>query len=387
MRKTRKLLIMLFMCGCLALGVCGCGNGGKGKDKTETKTSAESDNGGKKGGNIKKDNSGHEDKDVKKPEKETGDNVLESIRSLVEADDKIAAMAYLGWLDRDNYDGTLGNTIKKLPLVNYLPFISEIPIASVLGSGCGDMICLIPLEGTSVSVNLIEWEPTTEDIEPYGVLYRSDSGEPIIIFCNEERCFNQTNIQVKMVSPDGRECTWYPVFIADTITALPKDEYGQYFIEDITDRSEEEFEYAQWVGDGWHYPEKDELDNTVLSCKLYYWDDTEYSEELHFTSPGTQKRGTVEYKYVSDGYEMTFYSGYWEMADKNGVNCLSMEMYITEGGMEMLGDNAPDNIHGVYPIIISDDGEMAIIGYAGREGLLPVQTNSPYDTTFFKYNS
>ena len=62
------------------------------------------------------------------------------------------------------------------------PFISEIDAEHTVGNN-DYLYCLVPIdENSTVSVNLTQWDPKTDTEEIIEVLYRSEVGDPLLIF-------------------------------------------------------------------------------------------------------------------------------------------------------------------------------------------------------------
>ncbi|MBQ6699815.1 MAG: hypothetical protein IJM98_04060, partial [Oscillospiraceae bacterium] len=89
------------------------------------------------------------------------------------------------------------------------PFIAEIPYERYVETNGNQMYCIVPKDkNSSVSVNEWIYSPTGGT---YGkVLYRSESGEPILITCNEDE--NIPNVKVTIVDSEGNVFEFSPYF-------------------------------------------------------------------------------------------------------------------------------------------------------------------------------
>lgn len=89
------------------------------------------------------------------------------------------------------------------------PFIAEIPYERYIETNGNQMYCIVPKDkDSSVSVNEWIYSPTGGT---YGkVLYRSESGEPILITCNEDE--NIPNVKVTIVDSEGNVFEFSPYF-------------------------------------------------------------------------------------------------------------------------------------------------------------------------------
>ena len=62
------------------------------------------------------------------------------------------------------------------------PFVQNIPRERVVGSG-GSLFCVVPRDpDATLAVNRIRWNPQNEDYDNLEVLYRSESGDPILLY-------------------------------------------------------------------------------------------------------------------------------------------------------------------------------------------------------------
>ncbi len=89
------------------------------------------------------------------------------------------------------------------------PFIADIPYERYVETDGNEMYCIVPRDkNSSVSVNEWIYSPTGGT---YGkVLYRSESGEPIIITCNKNS--NIPNVKVVIVDSEGNVFEFSPYF-------------------------------------------------------------------------------------------------------------------------------------------------------------------------------
>ncbi len=89
------------------------------------------------------------------------------------------------------------------------PFIAEIPYERYIETDGNEMYCIVPRDkNSSVAVNEWIYSPTGGT---YGeVLYRSESGEPIIITCNEDG--SNPNVKIVIVDSEGNVFEFSPYF-------------------------------------------------------------------------------------------------------------------------------------------------------------------------------
>ncbi len=110
-----------------------------------------------------------------------------------------------------------------------MPFIAEIPAERILGGSYGALYCIVPRDDdTALAVNRIKWESTFDrGVCPQNqeVLYRSEHGEPLLVFSICEEFPDEPNIEVN-VTPNGDDTvTWYPVLDEYESIVLPTGLY------------------------------------------------------------------------------------------------------------------------------------------------------------------
>ena len=67
------------------------------------------------------------------------------------------------------------------------PFIAEIDEEHIIG-GAGHLYCIVPVdENATVAINRVQWNEKTQTDEVTEVLYRSESGEPVLLFMRPTR--------------------------------------------------------------------------------------------------------------------------------------------------------------------------------------------------------
>ena len=88
-----------------------------------------------------------------------------------------------------------------------LPFLPEIPEDRIVGE-TGDLFCIVPLdENATVAVSKGIWDDNNGEYIYEDSLYYSESGEPVLLFCNNEGW--EPDTQVYISGPSG-EALWYP---------------------------------------------------------------------------------------------------------------------------------------------------------------------------------
>ena len=178
-------------------------------------------NDGSTGGNAGGDNTIHTGSD--------NDESLALLRkSMAEVPDYIFAAAYISSAagGPDDFELPIQEWVSKAApeLCAQYPFVRNIPRERVVGSG-GNLYCVVPRDpNASLKVNRIRWNAKTDNYEIIEELYRSQIGEPILLFaCAEMQYRAYPDTEVVVTDSTGRDVAWYPIYGA---MALPYDFYN-----------------------------------------------------------------------------------------------------------------------------------------------------------------
>ncbi|MBQ8833595.1 MAG: hypothetical protein IJ001_01550 [Oscillospiraceae bacterium] len=117
-----------------------------------------------------------------------------------------------------------------------LPFLLTIREENIMGT-FGYLFCIVPAdENASVAVNRRPWNPQNESYEEPEVLYRSESGSPILVMCPNEDWIPDT--EVVITDSNGTVTIWSPYLDPSYhISALLNDN-GESLIFDFTSYDE-----------------------------------------------------------------------------------------------------------------------------------------------------
>jgi hypothetical protein len=142
---------------------------------------------------------------VTEPDDELADASLVSLRQTMVETPQRFAVAYFGFLE-EGQDPRARMAEAAPQLCENLPFLMN--IQNVAGSA-GELFCLVPLDETaSVAVNGLVHNEETGLEEYTDLLYRSETGDPLLILCNNSGW--EPDTQVTMVDSEGNVILWYP---------------------------------------------------------------------------------------------------------------------------------------------------------------------------------
>lgn len=183
--------------------------------------------------------------------------------------DERFAVAYIGDIDGDLSDLAipLRDWINdKAPgLCAQYPFVRNIPQERVVDDS-GSLFCVVPRDpDATVVVNRIRWSEQKGDYETIEVLYRSESGEPILLFvsCDLGKTPFETT-ELLLTDSHSDTLSWLPTTGA---VSLPYDYQNEKNLAlDFTFYSQEGNDENDGSDFGWTCP-----DGSQLTQKLWVW--------------------------------------------------------------------------------------------------------------------
>lgn len=167
-------------------------------------------------------------------EKQEDPSLLVFRQSMVETPQLFAA-AYFGYVPQDADPFAIMQEAAP-QLCQDLPFLLTIREENVIGT-IGYLFCLVPADETAtVAVNRSPWNPETESYEAPEVLYRSESGDPILVMCPNEDWIPDTEVTV--TDSSGAVAVWSPYLDPSYRVSALLDENGESLIFDFTSYDE-----------------------------------------------------------------------------------------------------------------------------------------------------
>ena len=227
------------------------------------------------------------------------------------------------------------------------PFVQNIPRERVVGSG-GSLFCVVPRDpDATLAVNRIRWNPQNEDYDNLEVLYRSESGDPILLYaCADMGESPYPDTEVIVTDSTGKTVTWYPIY---GITALPYDyEYdlplGYSFTVCDEDYGGDMIEESMWTA-----PTAEQLARYVWT-----WQGDLAEQPAMATMSLTQGSGaepgqiTFTWWYTKDyGDPQEIYEGSWSLTDGGEHMDLTM---TRSGGRQYTKGEPPTTVSGMFPV-------------------------------------
>ena len=296
--------------------------------------------------------------------------------------DERFAVAYIG-----DIDGKLSDLA--VPLRDWMndkapmlcaeyPFIRNIPQERVVDDK-GSLFCVVPRDpDATVVVNRIQWSEAKGDYEVMKELYRSQNGDPILLFVSNDLGTVPTDtMELLLTDSHPDTLSWYPI---PGIVALPYDsENERRLAYDFTFYSQEGNDRDDGSDFGWTCP-----DSSQLTQRLWVWRgdaDKPAIATLELNANSSQEdywgSGTFIWWYESDyTTPEEVYEGDWSLSangEYSGV--LTLDMTRTDGKRHKPGE-ADRLIHDSFivqvPMLFEDYNCLAID--KGTNGsYLPIQ--------------
>lgn len=251
MKTTLKRVLSLLLALVLMLSLCAC-------TQKSQEDSDEPDNTGGFALPTKND----KEKTGKRPTKHTGTaegrNSLMWLRDRIDVPMTMFGAAYLGYADdlfEEEFEEELPAWLweNNEAMLREYPFIAEIDENHIIG-GTGYLYCIVPVdENASVAINRVKWDNKTRSEKVTEVLYRSENGEPVLLFANLDGVAYEADTQVIITDSSGNICKWYPSLDADSYLAPCITDEGEYLLWDFTEYAWQSAspDLALWLADGW----------------------------------------------------------------------------------------------------------------------------------------
>ena len=319
------------------------------------------------------------------------DDSLDLLRQLLDErqQDERFAVAYIG-----DIDGKLSDLA--VPLRDWMndkapmlcaqyPFIRNIPQERVVGDS-GSLFCVVPHDpNATVAVNRVRWNEAKGDYDTVEVLYRSESGDPILLFVsNDLGSFPTDTTELLLTDSHSDTLSWYPI---PGMVALPYDyENDRKLAYDFTNCGE------SIVGGGeigWTCPS-----GSQLTQELWAWDGNTDKPalatlELHANSSQEDDWGSATFTWW---YESDFvtpeevYTGEWGLTANGEYSGVLMLDLTRTGGKRYKPGETERIIHDGFivqvPMAFEDYTYLAID--KGTHGsYLPIQIEP--DTVLYFY--
>ena len=375
MKKNPILCLLLALAMMVSLTACQIEIPGIGTVNINDGSNAGSHAGGNTGDDTGSDHTIHTGND--------NDDSLTLLRkNMAEVPDYIFAVAYISSAagGPDDFELPIQEWVSKAApeLCAQYPFVRNIPRERVVGSG-GSLFCVVPRDpDATVVVNRIRWSEQKGNYETIEVLYRSESGEPILLFVSYD--LGKTPFETtELLLTDSHSDTlsWLPT---TGEVSLPYDYQNEKNLAlDFTFYSQEGNDENDGSDFGWTCP-----DGSQLTQKLWVWRgeaDKPAIATLELHANSSQENdwgsGTFTWWYESDyTTPEEVYEGDWGLtANGEYSGVLTLDMTRTGGKRYQPGETERlihDSFIVQVPMLFADYNCLAVD--KGTHGsYLPIQ--------------
>ena len=298
-----------------------------------------------------------------------------------------AYLGYVGGLFEEGFERGFAAWLWETneAMLRMYPFIAEIDAEHIIG-GAGYLYCIVPVdENATLAINRVQWNAQTQQEEVTEVLYRSETGEPVLLFANLDGVAYEADTQVFITDNNGNTCEWYPSLDAMSYLAPCISEAGDYLSFDFTEYAwyNAPSEFVAWLADGWSGMTAlglagSQRDGMGWITETMVGETSRYAYfSLRFYLED-ETGGTVDLEWVyedSDDIE-EMWSGFWTIQTiQDGPSYVTLSLSLV-GGNRYETSDGPFYLCETYPLLISPSGTELLVG-AGESGIcLPFMSQS-----------
>ena len=289
------------------------------------------------------------------------------LRDRIDFPQTMFGAAYLGYVEEG---GNWLSAADQATLEAY-PFLTEIDENHIIGS-VGHLYCIVPVdENATVAINRIQWDENTCAYENTEVCYRSESGEPVLLFANLDGVAYECDTQVWISDNSGNSCEWWPSLDAMSYLVPCVSENGDYHSFDFTEYGwlDSPSELAPWLSDGYSGVYASGLEG-CWTIQETAWGTNQTANYYLWFFPEDENGGTVDldWQYVGSDLFEEMWSGTWEITSVlDGPSYVTISLSLV-GGENYGVTDGPYYISETYPLVISPSGEEMVLG-AGLSGV------------------
>ena len=298
-----------------------------------------------------------------------------------------AYLGYVGGLFEEGFERGFAAWLWKTneAMLRKYPFIAEIDAEHIIG-GAGYLYCIVPVdENATLAINRVQWNAQTQQEEVTEVLYRSETGEPVLLFANLDGVAYEADTQVFITDNNGNTCEWYPSLDAMSYLAPCISEAGDYLSFDFTEYAwyNAPSEFAAWLADGWSGMTAlglagSQRDGMGWITETMVGETSRYAYFSLRFYPEDETGGTVDLNWVyEDSADIeAMWSGFWTIQTiPDGPSYVTLSLSLV-GGNRYETSDGPFYLCETYPLLISPSGTELLVG-AGESGIcLPFMSQS-----------
>ena len=278
--------------------------------------------------------------------------------------------AYLGYVE----EGGDWRAAADPAMLEAYPFLAEIDENHIIGSA-GHLYGIVPVdENATVAINRIRWNEHTRTYENTEVCYRSESGEPVLLFANLDGVAYEADTQVWITDNRGNSCEWWPSLDAMSYLVPCVSENGDYYSFDFTEYGWQgtSAELAPWLADGWSGIYAPGLEG-CWTVQAAAWGTNQTANYYLWFLPEDENGGSVNLDWQYEGSDLfeEMWSGTWTITSvMDGPSYVTISLSLV-GGEHYGVTDGPYYISDTYPLVVSHSGEEMVLGTGENDVSLP----------------
>ena len=304
-----------------------------------------------------------------------------------------AYLGYVGGLFDEGFDEGFPKWLKENneALLNKYPYIAEIDKEHIIG-GAGHLYLIAPADkNATLAINRIQWSEAKQDYEPTEVIYRSETGKPVLLFANLDGVAYEPDTVVFITDNSGNTCKWYPSLDATSYIVPCTAENGTKLSRDLTVYKHGlAAKYAERLNDGWLGPTALGLAGSESQGIIWFIDDTAWETDrkasfmlTFYPIDGAEGKAELDWLYEGEREFEEQWSGFWSLETENdGPSELTLSLSRV-GGENFNTTDGPMYISGTYPVLISPSGQELLFTKDENQASLPFMAQAVTSTTLY----
>ena len=291
----------------------------------------------------------------------------------------VAYLGYVGGLFEEGFETGFPQWLRETnaAMLNEYPFIAEIDPERIAG-GAGHLYCIVPVdENATLAINRVYWDGGTQREEVTEVLYRSEAGDPVLLFANLDDIPALADTHVTITDSRGNVCDWYPTLDEEGHIVPCVTEDGVYSSADFTEYGWKDTPeaLAPWLADDFEGMTAAGLagwESDDMSCWLTQAPVEPSGRNADFLLvfyPGDEAGGTVDLYWTYEGALSPegVWSGFWSIETvMEGPSDVTITLFHLGGESGIAGGTT--YIEETYPCLMSPSGLELLIG-PGKNGV------------------
>lgn len=299
----------------------------------------------------------------------------------------VAYLGYVGGLFEEGFEAGFSRWLQETnaALLAQYPFLLETDTYRIAGSA-GHLYCIVPVDETSsVTINRVYRDGQTQTEEISQVLYRSESGDPVLLFANLDDVPALADTKVIITDSCGNTCIWYPTLDEQNSIVPCIADDGMYLSANFTVYGYQGISpsLASWLARGYTGMTVEGLagwEGDGMMCwqiEALLGESGPNAEFYLIFYPGAETGGIVDL-YWKHGTSLSpegVWSGIWSIETvPDGPSYVTISLFYIEG--ENGTADGTVYIDDTYPLLISPSGLELVLG-AGENGIcLPFMSPS-----------